>query len=138
MKDVICGVLFCSLLLVGCGRDQKKQKEQKAVETSSWEEVQELYEKAKNAGDDVPKNVADWVKAEFQRMGTWEYRIATFNTNDYAELEKELNKLGKERWECYWFEREGNAFRLAFKRPAQSYLQALPVKELMKLMVSGQ
>jgi hypothetical protein len=138
MKKVVYCVLFCSFLLSGCGSDQKNQKEQKAAETSSWEEVQKLYEKAKDAGDDVPKNIADWVKAEFQRMGTWEYRIATFDANDYAELEKELNKLGKERWECFWLEREGNALRLACKRPAQSHLQALPVKELMKLIAVGQ
>jgi hypothetical protein len=138
MKNVVCFVLFCSFLLIGCGPDQKKQKEQKAAEKSNWEEVQKLYDKAKEAGDEVPKNIADWVKAEFQRMGTWEYRIATFNTNDSAELEQELNKLGKEKWECFWLEREGNALRLAFKRPAQSYLQALPVKELMKLIASGQ
>jgi hypothetical protein len=131
-------MLFCSFFLIGCGSDQKKQKEQKAAETSSWEEAQKLYEKAKNAGDDVPKNVADWVKAEFQRMGTWEYRFVSLNANDTAELEKELNIMGKERWECFWLEREGNVMRLAFKRPAQSYLQALPVKELMKLIAAGQ
>ncbi len=138
MKKVVCCVLFCSFFLIGCGLDQKKQKEQKAVETSDWEEVQKIYEKAKDAGDDVPKNIADWVKAEFQRMGTWEYRFVTFDAINPTELEKELNTMGKERWECFWLEREGNVMRLAFKRPAQSYLQALPVKELMKLIAAGQ
>jgi hypothetical protein len=138
MKNVVCCVLFCSFLLTGCGSEQKKQKEQKAAETSNWEEVQKLYEKAKDAGDDVPKNIADWAKAEFQRMGTWEYRFVRFDAISPTEIEKELNVMGKEKWECFWLEREGNALRLAFKRPAQSYLQALPVKELMKLIAAGQ
>lgn len=100
--------------------------------------MQRLYEKAKSAGDDVPENVVDWVKEDMQRIGAWEYRIVALQAKTDRELEKELIKLGKDRWECFWLERDGSTLRLALKRPAKSYLQAVPVKELMKLIPKGE
>jgi len=141
MKALVICTLGCSLLLLGCSSDEQESKStagNDATEKTSWEEIQQLYQKAKSASDDVPENVVDWVKEDIQRNGTWEYRVVTLQRETDKELERELSRLGKDRWECFWIERHENKLRLALKRPAKSYLQAVPVKDLMKLIPKGE
>ena len=60
--------------------------------------------------------------------------IATFLIRDALALVAALNRLGSERWECFWIETQAHKKRFFFKRPAKSYLRTLPARELLKLV----
>jgi hypothetical protein len=102
-----------------------------------WEEVQELYERAKEAGEDVPKNVYDWSKSDLQAIGDWEYLVADLEESDAATLETKLNELGRERWEVIWIQPAGARTRFILKRPVRTYLQHIPLSQLLKLLPTG-
>lgn len=97
------------------------------------EEIRELYEKARERGERVPGDLAEWIKQEVQKIGAWEYKIVVLQGREDARIEEELNDLGQSRWECYWVERDGRRIRLFLKRPPKSYLRRIPVRELLKL-----
>jgi hypothetical protein len=50
------------------------------------------------------------------------------------EREAMLNRYGRERWECFWIEEEGELKRFHFKRRARSYLKHIPFKDLLKIL----
>ncbi len=97
-----------------------------------WEQAKELYEKARESGEKVPENIKEWIKEDIKKIGTWEYKIVLIDSK--RSIEKELNELGKERWECFWIERKENGFSLFLKRPVKNYLKAIPAKHLLKLI----
>ena len=75
--------------------DGQSQSEE---ESSAWNTVKELYEKAKQAGDTVPGDVTDWVVQDYQNLGAWEYKVKTFPGSNSEEMEELLNELGQQRW----------------------------------------
>ena len=107
------------------------------------EKVQDLYEAARNAGDDVPSDAYDWAKSDLQRIGDWEYQIVRLDGEDGedgesdAALLEQLNELGSERWEVFWLERRGSQLQAFLKRPSRSYLRLLPLSDLGRLVPSG-
>jgi hypothetical protein len=102
------------------------------------DKIQELYETARNAGDDVPSDAYEWAKSDLQRIGDWEYRIVRLDAaSDVAVLER-LNELGAERWEVFWLERDGDRLRVFLKRHSRSYLRLLPLSDLGRLVPTGQ
>jgi hypothetical protein len=101
-----------------------------------WSEVQALYEKAKAAGEKVPASTMEWVREDLDRIGDWEYRVLTLS-GDAPSIERELNELGGERWECFWVETGAGETRFFLKRPARSYLSTVPVTSLIKLISVG-
>lgn len=100
--------------------------------------IQELYETAREAGDDVPSNAYEWAKSDIEKIGDWEYRIVQLDADSDAALLEQLNALGSERWEVFWLERQGAEIRAFLKRPARSYLRLLPVSELSRLVPVGE
>jgi hypothetical protein len=102
-----------------------------------WEEIRRLYEEAKDAGEQVPEDVVEWVKLDFQKIGDWEYRVVTVPRKNDETLEETLTELGADRWECFWVEPTGNKLRLLLKRPSRSYLKMIPLSQLLKLVPGG-
>jgi hypothetical protein len=100
-----------------------------------WSYVQALYEKAKAAGEQVPGTTIEWIREDLDKVGDWEYRVVSLG-GSAEQVEKELNELGRERWECFWVQQEGRRVRFFLKRPARSYLSSIPVTSLMKLLPS--
>ena len=98
--------------------------------------IQELYDRAVDAGEDVPADAYDWAREDLERIGDWEYQVLRLPDDD-ATLGERLNELGGERWEAWWLEREGGRVRVFLKRPARSYLRMLPLSELSRLVPSG-
>ena len=109
------------------------------VTESLMEEVQRLYEQAKAAGEKVPGSISEWVKEDLSRIGAWEYRIETLDTAKVDQLQARLNELGNERWDVFWVspEKKGTQARFYFKRPSRSYLRAIPVGDILKLVPTG-
>ena len=100
----------------------------------AWQRIESLYQRAVEAGEKVPDDVAEWAREDLQRIGRWEYRIEMFESADDEALEAHLNLLGQERWECYWLRPEQGATVLFLKRPARSYLRSIPVSDLLRLL----
>ncbi len=123
--------LFLSLL-PGCSEDITTKFDE---ENRYWMRAKELYEKAKQSGEKVPDDIKDWIREDIKKIGTWEYKIVFLDAE--SNLEEELKKLGKERWECFWIERRENGLSLFLKRPIKSYLKAIPAKRLLKLIPQG-
>ena len=99
--------------------------------------VRELYDRAREAGDEVPADVVEWAQQDVARIGDWEYRVLRLEDGGDAALEERLGELGEERWQVFWLERRGDAYRVFLKRPARSYLQRVPLSDLRRLVPSG-
>jgi hypothetical protein len=98
--------------------------------------VEELYRQARAAGESVPKDMWSWTLADIGRIGAWEYRIETL-AGTAGEIQTELNALGQERWEAYWVERDATGLTVHLKRRARSYLERVPIGDLMRLVPRG-
>ena len=106
-------------------------------DTGVWDEVERLYERAKETGERVPKDVYDWIREDIKNLGDWEYRVVEFGSSDSKSIENKLNELGQERWECIWVQTSGKTPRIFLKRPIRSYLTTLPLSQLLKLLPAG-
>jgi hypothetical protein len=102
------------------------------------ERIQELYETAREAGDDVPSDAYEWAKSDIEKIGDWEYQIVRLDAESDAAILERLDALGSERWEAFWLERQGTELRVFLKRPARSYLRLLPISELSRLVPIGE
>ena len=130
------GLALISALATGAAAQGEAAAEAEA-ESDIWTEIRSLYEKAKEAGEQVPGDVADWLKEDLARIGDWEYRLISVSSFSDETVEAELNELGAERWECFAVLHTGGRTRLFLKRPARGYLKHIPITDLWKLVPSG-
>ncbi len=99
--------------------------------------IKDLYERAKANGEEVPQDVAQWAKQDIRKMGSWEYRVEDIKDLDPLHIQRKLNELGAQRWECYWVESVENGKRFYFKKAGKSYLKAVPVGTLLRFFPMG-
>jgi hypothetical protein len=139
---VIALIIVCACLGAGCGRFDASEEPGSTEQNGYWERMQQLYEKAKSSGEQVPDDVREWVKEDVKKIGDWEYKLVTRKidpSRSRAALEQELNTFGRERWECFWIESTPRNMTFFFKRPSISYLRrALPLKDALKLLPQGE
>ena len=101
---------------------------------SSTDWITHKYNEALEAGETRAKSSKDWVMEDLGKIGTWQYKVAVVMSTP-QRVERELNQLGAERWECFAVrEIEGERrTTLYLKRPHRSYLRYLPAKDLLRL-----
>jgi hypothetical protein len=99
-----------------------------------WDGVKGLQEKFRPSGEQAPPGVAERLREDARRIGTWEYRVVSFSSTQNNELEKELNELGLERWEAFLVQPVEDGLRVFLKRSASTYLQAVPMAEYLRLI----
>ena len=99
------------------------------------EQLKQLIEAAKVRTPDDP---VEWAKEDLERYGDWEYRVVAVAELDAAALEEELNELGQERWEVFWLERTEQGLSVLLKRPAVSYLRAVPFSQIGRAIPGGE
>ena len=133
---LILGLALISILATGVAAQDDAPAEAEA-ESDIWAEIQALYERARETGEQVPGDIADWLKEDLDRIGDWEYRLLSVSSFSDETVEAKLNDLGAERWECFAVLHEGGRTRLFLKRPARSYLKHIPVTDLWKLVPTG-
>ena len=92
---------------------------------------------ATDKGKEVTKETGNWLKSDFQKIGDWEYKQLTLNLSELATLEKHLNELGSDRWNCFWVHQQGQSLHLLLKRPAVSYLHKLSLIDFMRMIPTG-
>lgn len=113
------------------------EKPEPPPEGTTWEQILAWYEEAKEKGEKVPSDVYAWIEQDLQRGGAWEYRIVRLADDSDEGLEAELNRLGAERWEVTWMERDKRELRLFLKRPGSSYLRNIPIPDLLRFLPLG-
>jgi hypothetical protein len=96
--------------------------------------IRYCYDRAKEAGEDVPADLMDWAQQDIGRVGSWEYRVFELETKDAEAIESQLNILGAERWECFRIEGTRSGKRLYMKRAGRSYLRSIPYGDALKLI----
>mgnify|MGYP001829087608 CR=1 FL=1 len=131
---IACSTLVAALLfLLACGLDEGTPD---ALPASVDELVEQLYRRAREAGEEVPPGAMDWAREDLERIGDWEYQVVRLESDDDAAIEARLNVLGAERWEVFWVEREREreGLRVFVRRRAVSYLRMLPLSELGRLI----
>jgi hypothetical protein len=67
-------------------------------------------------------NLLEWAKRDFERMGTWRYRVITFKPNEASDehVEGRMNELGREGWECFWVRERGTDLTMFFRKAEKS------------------
>jgi hypothetical protein len=131
--------LACSiaLLIVGLGGAPTLAQEPQTEETGLWNQVIALYEQAKDAGETAAEDVYEWAREDLEAIGDWEYKVQYFANPNHIALEKQLNELGTERWEVIWIDRQGPNLIVTMKRPSRTWLNKLPLGQLIKVAAPG-
>ena len=120
------------------------------VEDKSYsEKLKEVYEKGlKGAKEKYAETVGDgkeltgkskeWLLKDIENIGDWEYKIQSFGPEQSKEIERKLNELGKERWQCFWVESSKKEKVFYFKRTKMSYLSKIPTGAILRIMTDFQ
>ncbi len=134
-------ILFLVIGMMGCsGEDVKETEERSTVEETAegiWEDVQDLYNKAREKGEKVPESTYDWIRQDLQGMGDWQYQVVDIQETDPEILVGMLNELGRDRWECIFIEPYDTGRRFYFKKPVRVYLKNIPLSDILKMIPGG-
>ena len=125
------------------------EDEPKADDKSYSEKLKEVYEKGlKGAKEKYAETVGDgkeltgkskeWVLKDIENIGDWEYKVESYGPEQAKEIEKKLNVLGKERWQCFWVESSKKEKVFYFKRSKMSYLSKIPTGAILRIMADFQ
>lgn len=157
----VAGVLIVLGLMGGCGRDEpdaetpapsaplldkpkewaqrsREWGEQWTADTNeTWQTVREMYDRARESGEDVPPKVKDWVSEDIKKIGAWKYQVLTLTNAAPDEIEGRLNELGSDRWECFWVQQDGGQTHFYLKKAGRSYLKLVPKGDLLRLITQG-
>ena len=101
-------------------------------DTGIWDQVVSLYEQAKQSGETAADDVYEWAREDLEAIGDWEYKVEYVSNPNHIALEKKLNALGKERWDVIWIDRQGANLIVTMKRPSRTWLNKLPLGQLIK------
>lgn len=107
------------------GSDQEDEK-------SYRKKIKEQYERAREAGEDVPKDVGEWIKQDLGNLRHWYYKVETIEEKDDLKLQKRLDELGLERWDCFEVVKVRKGFKVFCKRRRRSFLGMVPLRELLR------
>lgn len=127
-------------IFAGCTKDKEPEPaaDPSSADQGALDQVLELYEKAKDAGEQVPVDAYEWARNDLENIGDWEYLVIDIPVFDATAVQQRLNELGTERWECIWIQANGNSTSFILKRPTRSYLKHLPLSQLFKLVPRGE
>jgi hypothetical protein len=103
-----------------------------AQETLDW--ANQTFQSLKQQGLTTASSTSEWVNEDWNKMGAWEYKIIQLDSN-LPKTQKTLNELGADRWECFHVSVSAEQVQtFYFKKPARSYLNNIPFKDMMKLV----
>ena len=102
------------------------------TDTAQW--IVELYNKAKESGETTAANSKEWLAEDIAKMGTWQYMTLVMDVANPTAIEAELNKLGSQRWECFWVDRQGERTTFYLKKASRSFIRQLPLRQLLLLL----
>ena len=100
-------------------------------DTIKW--ATDTFESLKSQGLTTASDTSEWLQQDWKNMESWEYQIVSMDEKTDAEKTDELNKLGKNGWECYHVS-DGQVEKFYVKKRRESYLRHLPFKDFIKLV----
>ena len=104
-----------------------------ASSVAGW--VNSLYQQAKESGTTTAKGASDWISEDFGRIGAWEYASRTVSTGENPnQVLQMLNQMGRQKWECFWVDKQADETTLYFKKSPKSYMGSIPFRDAIKLM----
>ena len=106
--------------------------ESTADDTSEW--VKGLYKQAREAGETSAASAKNWIEDDIQQIGSWQYKTLEVRQTDSVDIVPQLNKLGADRWECFWVDQQDDRTTFYLKKAGRSYLRHLPSKDLIRLL----
>ena len=145
----ISSILLLTFIFVSSSFFLLAEEESKAEEKTYSEKLKEVYEKGlKGAKDKYAETVGDgkeltgkskeWVLKDIENIGDWEYKVEAYGAEQAKDMEKKLNELGKERWQCFWVESSKKEKVFYFKRTKMSYLSKVPAGAILRIMTDFQ
>lgn len=93
----------------------------------------QTYQTLKEQGLTSAASAYEWWSAEMKKAASWEYRVLTVPATT-AALQKELDTLGADGWECVGPSLSGNSQVLIFKRRGTSFLTDMPVDRSLQIL----
>ena len=66
---------------------------------------------------------------DWKNMESWQYKVLATDSVPAEQLEKKLNELGRQGWDCFSVDDR----RMIFKKRSESYLRRLPFKDILRL-----
>ena len=100
--------------------------------------AKEKYNETFEGGKNLTEKSKEWLAKDIENIGDWEYKVVTYGPKDSKALEKDLNELGQERWQCFWVEASGKEKVFYFKRTKMSYIGKIPMGALLRIMADFQ
>jgi hypothetical protein len=141
MKNILAAFLTLCLFSLHLHSEKKRKQEDKSfldrgkkLFDEKVESGKKLYDEKLGSGKEITNQTKNWVKGDIENIGDWEYKIVAFADKKPTELEKELNQLGNERWQCFWVEATGKDKVFYFKRTKMSYIQKIPAGDLLRII----
>jgi len=96
--------------------------------------LNDTWKSLKKRGGTHTNDVAEWVADDWNSMNTWEYKVVAVGTDKPEKLEETLNEAGSQRWDCFHVSEVGGDTKFFLKRKKKSYLQNIPLKDMLKLV----
>ena len=112
--------------------DAAESSGETAQETMDW--ANDMYQSMKKQGLTTAGSATEWLSEDWNRIGAWEYKVIVVDDLSPSELEKKLNEMGAQRWECFHVSSTADGQTMYFKKHARSYLKHVPLKDMMKLI----
>lgn len=141
MKTFLAPIALLLAPVLACLAEGDAKKEDasylekfKKLYDEQLKDAKKLYEDKLEAGKEAGSKSKDWVLKDVEGIGDWEYKVVNLEGGEVAELEKLLNGLGSERWQCFWVEASDKGRTFFFKRPKRTYLNKIPAGELLRLL----
>jgi len=116
----------------------EKVKEGKEIYDKGVKGAKEKYGVGLEEGKSLTEKSKEWLLKDIENIGDWEYKVVSHGSKDFKALEKDLNELGKERWQCFWVEAAGEEKVFYFKRTKMSYLCKIPAGALLRIIADFQ
>jgi hypothetical protein len=131
--------IFAAHCLCFAAEETKPPVDETSSEMDAWIEIiKEVYERTLESSGKLTGEVKTWLRSDLRKIGTWEYRVVEFPLGEIEALEKSLNELGAERWECFYVVAGQDKIRFFLKKPGFSYLKAVPSDDILRLFPKGE
>jgi hypothetical protein len=106
---------------------------QTAEATSKW--IADTYKTLKDSGMTTADSAQEWLREDWKNIGAWDYKVIIMpivtSPESAAEVEKQLNELGSERWQCFNVSPNATGTVMYFKRSKESYMKHVPLKDVL-------
>lgn len=96
--------------------------------------ISAAYESAKAQGLTAATNARDWLFDDLNSSNRWEYKIVSMAEEDPTQWEQELNKLGRDGWQCFHVQSQGPTLFLFLQRHPSSISRNIPMSDLLKVL----